>query len=394
MDEDNSTVLTPAQTGDVQPPEEGSAISVRNRPFVIITVFLALLAVVVLIAAVASNSEKSGQNRMDDARDLADFINYEAQAGRVFGMASGRVVTASCVETAAYDSKGRVSYQEPFEAQTPALDCSGGMAVAYDSGGTSLRVFSVRKTVAEYTSTEKIISACVNENGWSAVCTLEEGYKGSVTVLNNRAEAVYKWSSAGGYVFTAALSPDNRNLAVVTLHQDGDEFYSAVNLFSLSSEEQQGSYKLDNSIALAVKYGRNGIITCLAEDRAVILNSAGEEQGVYKYAGRTLNCFSLEAENYFVLSLSRTYTDTYSEIVAVDFAGRELGRANVMGTVRSLSAGRDTVAVLLNDSMAMFTSLMEENGGLTSLSGAKNVFLDPDENAIILGHISAKLYER
>lgn len=354
-------------------------------------VLLVLLAAVMVILALVNRGGSGGE--LDSPDTLENFASFEAQSGSTFAKMGRSMVMVSSVEINVFDARGGVSYTEQFDAQDPAVVSCYDRAVAYDIGGTSFRVLGKNKVLADCTAEGRIISISVNEDGWIAVCTEAEGYKGAVTVYNSSVTAVYRWSSAHGYVYDASVSPNCRSVAVLTFDQQDESFISQINVLNIRRGTVRGTYKTENNAVLSLEFSANDVITCVAENSTFFLNGKGAERAVYEYGGWILRSYSLEGSSYAVLSFNRSASDMYSDTVAVSEQGKELGRVHLMGSVQSISCADRRIALLFSDNLLFFTAKMEEDGGVSDVESAKKVFLDSD-GAILVAHTNAKFYSR
>jgi hypothetical protein len=61
-----------------------------------------------------------------------------------------------------------------------------------------------------------------------AVTAQQSGYKGAVTVYNAEGDKAIQISLSSTFVVDAAISPDSKTVAVITIDQEGGTFHSRV----------------------------------------------------------------------------------------------------------------------------------------------------------------------
>ena len=85
-----------------------------------------------------------------------------------------------------------------------------------------------------------LLSARVNDSGWLAVTAQQSGYKGSVTVYNVNSTSrkeIIQLNFSSVFVADAAVSPDSKTVAVITIGQENGSFFSQLLLYPVDSSE-------------------------------------------------------------------------------------------------------------------------------------------------------------
>jgi len=352
---------------------------------------LAVLSVLFVVLAVLNNRGRGGQ--LDSIDALDSYVTFEAQSGSTYAMMDSSLVTVSGIEVNVYDKDGKQTVNSQFTAEKPAVAACGTRAVAYDVGGTAYMLVSKSKVVAEGHAIGDIVSATMNDKGYMALCTKEEGYKGAVTVYDSAGTAVYRWSSANGYVYDAVVSPSCKSCAVLCFDQQEESLISRVTLLSIRREETLGSFETVDNALIAVGYLGSDCVACVGESSTVFLARDGKQRAAYDYADRDLEYFSLEGENHVVLAFSESTSDMSGTLVSVNTKGRELGSIQVIGSIKYLRASRQQTAVFVGESLRMFTHKLAEDGGVENTGGAKAVFLNGSD-AVLISNSDAKYYDR
>lgn len=188
-----------------------------------------LLAFISVVAAILiTNSGKlsiDGLTRLfDGARNKtgATAFSFDSGVGSVFTDIEGGLAVCSSGGLQVYDVNAEKMFSQAFEMLNPTICSNGSVSAAYDLGGKLLKVFDLYSVTKSISTEGKIISASINENGWLALCMQESGaYNSVVTIYNDHVEEIFKWFSAEGHILSAAISPDNKGLAVLTLTDEG-----------------------------------------------------------------------------------------------------------------------------------------------------------------------------
>ena len=125
-----------------------------------------------------------------------------------------------------------------------------------------MRVIGKNGLTAQLEMGNEIISATAGEGGWFVVCTSESGYKGLVTIYNDKGEEEYKWYSGEGYLVSAALRPGNASFTAMTITGEGTRLVG----FDLDSDTEKTSYVFEGGIALDITYLSDGRILAVCND--------------------------------------------------------------------------------------------------------------------------------
>ena len=103
----------------------------------------------------------------------------------------------------------------------PVLTAGAKTGAVYDAGGQSVFLFREGAQSADLTleGNADVLSVRANDAGWMAVTAQQSGYKGAVTVYNAAGEKAIQISLSSTFVVDAAISPDSKTVAVVTIDQ-------------------------------------------------------------------------------------------------------------------------------------------------------------------------------
>ena len=102
-----------------------------------------------------------------------------------------------------------------------------------------------------------LLSARVNDSGWLAVTAQQSGYKGSVTVYNVNSTSrkeIIQLNFSSVFVADAAVSPDSKTVAVITIGQENGSFFSQLLLYPVDSSEPSATLSLGDLAGLDLDY--------------------------------------------------------------------------------------------------------------------------------------------
>jgi hypothetical protein len=353
---------------------------------------LILAAISIIAAILITNDGKlsvdglirlfSGTGGKDEATEFSFNTGFKsAFAEMECGLA---VCSGSGVQV--YDIGANKMFTETYEMTNPTVCSNGKKSAVYDLGGKSLRVFDLYGVTNSIPTEQKIISASLNQNGWLALCTQEAGaFKGRVTVYNGNLDETFYWNSAKGYVLSAAISPDNRNLTVLTLTDEG----SRIVFLSLDSTDEKGSCILPGELILEIAHFSDDRILAVCGDALRIVKPDGSADIIYDYAGKYLTSYSLDGDGYILLALNDYMVGDQGFIVTVDLKGKMLGTAETEKKIMSLSAKGDSLAILYSDGLVLYDRNLIECARFNDTMGAEKTIMRPDGKAFLITSHSA-----
>ena len=382
---------------DMEDVEEEPRRGGRLKGF--LTFFLAL-AVVLLVVLLAAYRDGTGFDVLrrylhyGGAERVGGAVRYEydASSKNRFGVLGEGLVVLSDTSLKGMDKNGLEVWHTPVNMVSPALDCQGGRAVAYDVGGTALYVVDQNGLLMELDGSddEPLIAASVSEDGWLTVTKEKRGLKGCCWVYNDKMELFYEFNSSQRFLLDGYTADDV--LAAVALGQEEGQFVSNVVLYSLwDDEEPIGDYDVAGGLVLSIgKQGRK--LATVSDTGLTYATAAGTLAGTYSYKGAYLREYDLGGDGFTVLLLNRYRSGSVGRLVTVDGEGGELGSLEVRDEILSISAAGRYVAVLYADRLVVYNQDLQTYASLHGTDYAKEVLMRPDGSALLLSAESASLF--
>ena len=381
----------------------------KKRPnrFVRFLAFLVTLALMVGAVVLVVNYDKlnfDSLRRWFAYRSLersdsgqAESFHFDGSASNVFASVDGDLLICSPNSIRLYSGSGQLYVDETISMENPVVSVSGGIALVYDAGGRDLFVYANREEAFSLSLEEgqSILSADVNQKGWLAVTTQESGYKGAVTVYDSGYAPLMRVSLSSRFVMDAAVSPDNRSVALLTIGLTDGSFESRVECYALARTEEDTepdwSCPVGGDAILALRWNDSGI-WALGDTGLVIVSPDGTLSGAYDYGGRYLKAFSLDGEGTAALLLGKYRAGSTAELVLVGADGAAQAALDVNEQILSLSAAGRYVGVLTADRLDMYNQSLESYSTLDGTQGAQSVLLRDDGSAMLISSHTAHLY--
>lgn len=346
-----------------------------------------LLTVVILLligAGVAGFLTSMLGRERDGAAYSADLEGYESAK---FAPVGDGFAAMSEVAIRVFGDSGATAGTVSRNYPDGVLIGGKNAAAAWSSGGTEFSVLKADGTGYDLSFSGGVTNADLNDEGYAVVLAGEKGYKGSVSVIRPDGEAIYRVYVGSGYPVDADLSPDSRELAILSLTAKG----SRVSIYSLDREEPEHEWTGD-TVFFELEYLSGGRIFLLASDRAATLSGDGKSDRAYSFGGEFLKDYTV-SENSVVLVLGKHQTGSSGRIVLLDQSCSAVAQRQTETEIRSLSAAGKRLAVRYSDAITVYDWELNALGSLESAAGADAAFIRSDGSAIIISGGGAAIFE-
>lgn len=244
-----------------------------------------------------------------------------------------------------YTPAGAQVWQHAHGMSNPSVVANGGRAVLFDRGGKQFRVETRFGEPFSASTDYPIVTACVGQSGKFAVVSESGSYLSEVNVYDASYHSVFKWYSSQGRVLDAALSPDGKSMAAVTVGAKDGAITSTLNVFRLGSQKAVASRTVTGTLFYSLQYTSSGRIAAVGDNRTDFFTSDGKKDTTYSYDNRTLLSY-YNAQGHTALALSAFSAGSQSTLVAFSGEGRVAGNKNISGEVTELFANGSRVAAL------------------------------------------------
>ncbi len=326
-----------------------------------------------------------------DETGCAKLYYYENDATSRFAAIDGRLVTVAANQVRLLDERSQVLYQNSVRFLHPDLVSGGGVAVAYDIGGTVLYALDSKGLRWQQETEGELIAVTVNPHGYVTAVYNKSGAKAAVTVWDSNGAAVFTFQSAQRFVMTAALGQDDRTLAAVTMGQEDGKFQSFLVLYHTDSDKMVATTPVDGGVAYALETLQREFCA-VTEQGLYLLDSGGELKASYSYGGQFLRRCVVGDGGWAALLLSRYKSGGYASLITVDGDGNELGGCDIDGEVLDISTAGRYVAVLFSDRLTIYDKYLTEVATLPDVSEVRAVLMRADGSAVLAGASGASLY--
>ena len=303
------------------------------------------------------------------------------------------VVTASAAGAHYYGLNGERLAEEVLSMENPVLEASRTTGVVYDAGNQSLFAFRNSEEFFSLTLSggADLLSARPNDSGWLAVTAQQSGYKGAVTVYNSHGKEIIQISLSSVFAVDAALSPDGRTVAVVTMGQENGSFFSHLLFFPVTQEEPSAQVNLGSINVLDMDY-EDGLLWVLCEDRLLTVTPDGETVQTYHISPSYLKGCSLEGDGFALLLTGRYRSGGATQALIIGEDGQVLQSLPLSNQILDYAAAGEYFGLLSGSRLLLYDLNLEVYATLDNPQGARNLDLSPKGSALLANDQKAWLY--
>ena len=305
------------------------------------------------------------------------------------------MVTASAAGAHYYGLDGQQLAEEVRSLENPVLTASLSTAVVYDAGNQSLFAFrdGEKNFSLSLEGGADLLSARPNDGGWLAVTAQQSGYKGAVTVYDRRGEPVIQISLSSTFAVDAAISPDGRTVAVVTIGQENGAFFSRLLLYSVDKTEPFAQLDLGGMTVLDMDFDL-GVVWLVGEDRllTVSLTPEGETVQTCFFSPSYLKGCSLGGDGFAFLLMGRYRSGSADQALLVDSSAQVVQSIALTGQVLDYAAAGEYCALLTGSQLSVYNTSLEFVAGVKNSRAARRVDLNTNGSALLANDQQAWLY--
>lgn len=293
-------------------------------------------------------------------------------------------VTLSDTYLTYLSGRGGMANRYPCTYSSPLMSTAGNYVLLAEQGSKRVQLCTRTEARDEVTVSQNILAAAVNKKGQYAVLTEgPPGYAVQVTVYSKKGEVLYT-RSRGQTAVGVALSPDGRQVALLSIRATNGTLQTVVETFSTRSAENGPicSTTAEDALLYRINFIGKKRLAAVGEDRAILLPTNGGEATVYTPAGAKILGSAVGSSGIAVAT--RPYGETGGGTVTVlDQNGKERCRVDFDGDFRSLTADGNRYLLLTDKRVQMLTEYGAGKQAETEADGQQAVLSGND--AVVLG---------
>ena len=312
-------------------------------------------------------------------------ISFVANEHNRFHLLQKGLAILSNEKLTVYSMSGEEKHSIPLTYRTPTISGSEKHLIAYDRGGTEFVVTNATSTLFQSEAEAKIINANMNRNGAFSMITDGPDCKTLLSVYKPSFDVIDKLHSTEQYVIDAAISNNNKSMAVLALSASGDGFVGTVSFYHLDEETPYFSHSLTDIVPLSVQYDKDGRIRVLCENCFLLFDKNGtliteipfEQPELLSYTFSSSRLVGLLTNNYSTggNSMLTLLSRNDSEPLSISFREETL----------SVSAAGNFIAVRCPNKIVVYDRELQVDRTYTVPSGVKSCIMREDGTVLIIG---------
>jgi len=374
---------------------------IKTRRIISLIILLVIIAVIVIVVVSLVSNDSSGVLRLTglfsqrSSEISVDEFFFDIGRERMFAHIDGSIAAVGTLGVRVLDADGRETLRDSFRMNHPAIRSSGSSFIAFDIGGSSVRVYNNTQVTSLVETEGTVVSASINSNGWYCVVTQEGGSsRGIVTVYNNAGSIVYRVSKGTGFVITAVLSHDNKKLAILNLTDTG----SRISLYHDIDTEEEPFELFDRygGLIIDVMYLPNGDVLAISTKSMFLIDNTGEGVMIHSFADKRLGGYAHD-KDFIALHLYDFGVGHQGQLITFHTDGTILGEISVNREIISMSAAENSLVVLRSDGVLFFNEELEEfpiSADNISVAGASRILAVSEDLAVATSDNSAVVVRR
>ena len=356
----------------------------------ILTLLLIVLAALVFLFRDALSGEGLRRIFGKEAAETEtrEAFTYETGAEQMFSAAGDGLAVASSSSVQLLNAAGEIVFKQVVSYDSPAVFGSGKGTLFCDLGGTHAVYVTPEGEGQALPSGSTVLTGSVNDDGWFCLVTAEAGYKALVSVYNSACEKQFEWWSGSGYVLRAALSPDDRMLAVLCAERD----CTRLHVFALNSETERGSAVIENALYYDLDWLNADTLCAVGETGLCFFDANGVQKGAYVLEGQYLLDYALSRSGFAAVYVSAYRSGAGGTLLTLASDGRTLGSTTLDRDVISLSVEGRQLLVMTAGSLALYNQELVRQYANDTLMTAKRAILRPAGDILLLHAYSAEKF--
>lgn len=292
-----------------------------------------------------------------------------------------------------YAINGELYAEQVLSMDHPVLSASNKAGVVYDAGGQSLFLFRDTQQTMNLSldGNGDLLSARVNNSGWLAVTAQQSGYKGAVTVYNDAGERMIQISLSSTFAVDAAVSPDCKTVAVITIDQEGGTFHSKLLLYPMNRTEPSAQLDLGNLVVLDMDF-EDDRLWLLSDSSLLTVDDQGGNVCSYTFGHQYLKGYSLRGDGFAMLLFSSYKTGNADIAVTLDTQCAQLAKMSLSGQVLDFDCNGSYASMLTGTDLTIYDRMLATVSRLDDPQGARHTALRRDGSAVLASHQQCWLY--
>ncbi len=362
--------------------------------FVIVLVFLAIFWVIRNdLSADTFSSLKARLNITWGSKAVIapEHINFDAQLDNELAAFRDGLAVLTKNRFAWYDATGQEVLGLERTFKRPSLQTSAKNVLAIDRDGDSFVLANQDGFLLNMTWDAPLITARLNDSGWTTVVSQGNRYRSVVTVLDEVGKVVYKYYSPDYYILDAVLSPDCTTLVVSCATFENNWVSGRLKWFDISQENPIAESMADDALTTQLFFPHNDRVCAITERGLVFWDSKGERLGQTIFGDRVLLDYSV-LQDSLVTRSAHNFVGNNSTLEQYNFEGELQATLALENDIICQSGDNNFLTLITSNQILVYNDALKLMSEEPNDTHVRQVLQRPNGTLFLVYNDYAQLY--
>ena len=377
-------------------------ITLRRAALILLCVVLLLILIKLMFPKVLDADRAVRFFRYMGLRDKESYghVSFDANSSNAYAGFDGGIMVGSESGVTLLNMEGEQKALIQGALPAPVVRSGNEIALCFSPGSSFYTVIGKGgKTLIEKAVSGSFLDAAVSEDGFLCCLTSESGYKAVATVMNQKQETVFKFSSRTHYLNTCAISEGGSRLAVSTLGETQSIYHSGITILRTDEAitdldaESSSAVKVDlgNEIVYHLEFLDKTHLCAIGQKNVTFLNVEGKILKTFSVTDQTLSDYAV-GKGFLMLCLKMDGSGSRYRVLTLDTDGDVIGERVLNEKIRSVSAAGSYTAVLTDLRLEILDKRLASYESMELSRTAVQVIVREDGTALCVSTNSAELF--
>ena len=237
-----------------------------------------------------------------------DGVIYDSVEDRSFATFKEYFATVGKSQLIISDKTGNKSYTGILNYKNPKLTSSETYLICYDMGGNDYSLYTYFTQVRTEKTSYPIYDVSVSDNGYYAIATKDDVYKGIVDVYNNNFKQITRIKK-NKYIVSVDMDKDGGNVLVTSFFSNGQgEIVTEISLHPTDSKNAVFTVNFNGLVPCEARFLNDGTVAFVSTKELLFLSSNGATISSYEYGQADMKFYSIGPDSVALCSAGRKNT--------------------------------------------------------------------------------------
>ena len=288
---------------------------------VVVAALFSLLMLAVVGADLRPSAVIQGaKNKYAFTHATGDGFPVDIPGGKILGVSEVTKGTAVLTSTKCtiYDGKGREVTTATHSLSSPAMKSAGGYILLFHSMGEDYILRTLSGVACKGKVENSIICADVSNAGVFAFVTTSDTNNARLLVCSPDGKIIHKWKSVDYKIADVAISPSGEYIALCGYSAKDGVLVSTVIIQQVGRRENLKEFDFKETLIADIQFDGNSRVVSVGDNLAAYVSVKNEDNTLYDYNGRTLNCYDLSRNGDLALVFSDHSDGRNSSVIVIN----------------------------------------------------------------------------